>query len=1046
MDYKRKGCVITNSCILIREICEPILSGKHNIYTIGQLKHDQINVLIKEKNTIWINIREEPTIYVNGEPYVLREKSDPLKEITFYTGISYKNIEEMEERMKNEINTEVNINSKLLVHYIENKEIKEEYITVNEILTSREIFSGSKIKYYRVPFSSYGFLIESKSLSQLFEIASRFDKFIFIINSDDERGIWIQTFIHLSINDNKERTQIGNNIEDISDELYYKLFSIDSKSNHSQITSLLKIGLKGNYRVIYYFLDKLTFRAGKESLDSIIDIYSENKNPKIGIIENIIENSRISINNAVISLEWYITLILFCEFLYVKQFDKSIKFDFIGWIFENPQYLEIYHYIRKKEPKNELFSPLNTFSLPYTGFKNILEKGEYSVLVESKMEEYEPKGTCSIKITSQLNLKNYLLKNKFNNILLLNLREEPCVYIGSQLYLLRDYEKIKKNPTYLRGISAEKVESIEEKLKENLIKELKICNRLVVYKEDKLECNYLYGISESNILTPKEYLNNFNEFINFIRFPITSSLSFKFKMFDKLFQIIENFYLNGNKKVVFLQSHGKGGRSCYIAISIHLILIYMGIEPHIPDIIPKFHFKIIQSLVRVLAHGIESKKRVDYLFIYYFGEPIIDFIKKSSSTKVFLRTLKKYFVLICFNSFLMSNKNKKLGFEKWILGRPELIRMYEQISTCNNKSELYLETTKRDLKFYTELLNRNGEVLNTMTILKYDYFCGSLRFIAEENPFARNFRRIYINGNIIAGIAMPTEKAIQDTIKLLRSKSVTFINWFNLREEPVLYINDKSYTLIHTEKINNNIENTGVNKEGINEMEIKLRYDIIREISKDKSRLLVHEEIKRGEKDITEGKYIKVKTLQTTEEVFKKYDLIYHRIPMTDEKAPIPVIVDELYKTIEFIKKPSAFIFNCQMGKGRTTTAMVIAYLILSKEDYENVENLTFVPPKYKIIEKLLQIIPFPEKSKKVIDFIIDKLDHMENLREIIDKYMEKGYDPSDDLKDKGERFLLRYYFLISFGSFIFEGKYKTFYDFLNCRPEIMALSQIKCD
>lgn len=58
------------------------------------------------------------------------------------------------------------------------------------------------------------------------------------------------------------------------------------------------------------------------------------------------------------------------------------------------------------------------------------------------------------------------------------------------------------------------------------------------------------------------------------------------------------------------------------------------------------------------------------------------------------------------------------------------------------------------------------------------------------------------------------------------------------------------------------------------------------------------------------------------------YDVEYTRVPVTDEKAPkekdFALLMRRLWKPPE----DAALIFNCQMGRGRTSTGMIIASLL----------------------------------------------------------------------------------------------------------------------
>jgi Inositol hexakisphosphate len=58
------------------------------------------------------------------------------------------------------------------------------------------------------------------------------------------------------------------------------------------------------------------------------------------------------------------------------------------------------------------------------------------------------------------------------------------------------------------------------------------------------------------------------------------------------------------------------------------------------------------------------------------------------------------------------------------------------------------------------------------------------------------------------------------------------------------------------------------------------------------------------------------------------YRVDYHRLPLTDGKAPQPSAFDAIYNGVSMAKQQDPVIINCQMGGGRTTTAMVVACLV----------------------------------------------------------------------------------------------------------------------
>ena len=66
---------------------------------------------------VWISAREEPIVYLNQRPFVLREQSNPLENIRIYSGISGERLEQVEERMKQDIIDEARqFDRLLLVH------------------------------------------------------------------------------------------------------------------------------------------------------------------------------------------------------------------------------------------------------------------------------------------------------------------------------------------------------------------------------------------------------------------------------------------------------------------------------------------------------------------------------------------------------------------------------------------------------------------------------------------------------------------------------------------------------------------------------------------------------------------------------------------------------------------------------------------------------------------------------------------------------------------------------------------------------------------
>jgi hypothetical protein len=86
------------------------------IYALGQPTLEAIDdVLLKIQNNhpnaskiVWITLREEPIVYINGTPYCLRRENYSLRNMKDYGGISASRLEILEERLKEDVIAELN--------------------------------------------------------------------------------------------------------------------------------------------------------------------------------------------------------------------------------------------------------------------------------------------------------------------------------------------------------------------------------------------------------------------------------------------------------------------------------------------------------------------------------------------------------------------------------------------------------------------------------------------------------------------------------------------------------------------------------------------------------------------------------------------------------------------------------------------------------------------------------------------------------------------------------------------------------------------------
>ena len=221
---------------------------------------------------------------------------------------------------------------------------------------------------------------------------------------------------------------------------------------------------------------------------------------------------------------------------------------------------------------------------------------------------------------------------------------------------------------------------------------------------------------------------------------------------------------------------------------------------------------------------------------------------------------------------------------------------------------------------------RHGSVLVRGTILKTDHYHRDLNpeldVLLQGAP---NYRSVELN---IHGCSQPTITGLATLLTFLQghpgasSERAGHCIWFSTREEPLCYINEKPFVLRHEDKPKQNIKAyAGISALRIEQMEARLKEDVIREAHKCGGLILVHDELGDGTIVPT---WVAPEQVQTPREIYESfahrgYRLKYYRIPISPEQRPEDRYVDEYARIIGDIGTKHALIFNCGMGVGRST-------------------------------------------------------------------------------------------------------------------------------
>lgn len=413
-------------------------------------------------------------------------------------------------------------------------------------------------------------------------------------------------------------------------------------------------------------------------------------------------------------------------------------------------------------------------------------------------------------------------------------------------------------------------------------------------------------------------------------------------------------------------------------------------------------------------------------------------------------------------------------------------------------------SSDRDLVKAEEVIaKRKGDVLIKHTLLKADHFPGcqnnKLRPLLEGAP---NFRKV--DGLPVYGVAIPTVTGLRTVLHAAGAgKGGRKVVWFNMREEPVIYINGKPYVVREAGQPFCNLEYTGIDRSRVEGMEDRLKQDILEEAKAYDDRVLVSVEnddmqVVQTWEPVTEA------DVQTPSEVYAElradgYDVKYHRVPVTDEKAPKDGDFEVLIQELWAIPDDAAIIFNCQMGRGRTTTGMVIACLLqihrarfrkLKGELGEfpswaelpevvtngavradsqgtpqgKVNGELSVSPRsvvakerggmYSVIRSLLRVLEHSHQAKALLDSVLDACSAMQNLRDAINSYRTRLLAETKEHKRSVMlavclQYLERYYMLIVFCTYLQSPKFcpsasghTSFPVWRSQRPELVSILQ----
>lgn len=939
-------------------VAQPNVSGLHTLLTL--LSCGPFNP--EGSSCTWFNTREEPLIFINDEPFVLREHANPLVNIKTYAGISRERLELMEERLKTDIISEATLNGGVILIHDElvDGRIVPGLVGCDQVRTSQEVFQalndrGYHVDYRRVPMS-HGLSPMDPFIDDYIEVFRKVPTehsvvfscglgigrttFGMIVGLLIRRALTIEQTLVDPLEAEGERQDVLRLILILEKALGNKDQSaVQWVMKRDQIIETLLSALSGNYKVVLDLVRVLEDgNQCKKTVDIAIDhceyLLNLRESILIGRVRHSIQVPD-SLETALAFLERYFTLIALCG--YLNQNDTGCE-SFTCWIKARPEIWSMFENLRKDSYKLKKFLPivrLTGLTKPKSLFltkeeaeavnaeNNVLNNRSGSVLVPHtilKMDLWSSEYKLPVDVDGAINFRKmqersiyamaqprlqavgaiierlYADMDTDQHIVWINVREEPLVYIHNEPYVLRDKFKTFRNLRSYSGIPSERLEHMEIRLRDDILVESSMYqSKVLVHAEDT--DGDVYPVWET-IACPEEVKTTaqiFSELrdsqyanLEYFRIPVTAEDAPEPADFDAILKIVTSHPLD-QQIFVFNCQIGAGRSTTGQVIAAQVIswlqkgaITSLSLkEKSTTDTV---HFKAVHSILRAIRYGLESKHALDCIIddaaavvnlrttINEWKEKAehsADPIQSRKALRKGIGALKRYCLLLLFQAYLNDCTPPFDGqviiqesFVQYIERHSEFVTLLQQL----DDGHATLETLQADNQAIPDetteghaltnevafvISGRQGAVLGPMTILKYDHFPGCQKLsLPERIEGAPNFREVSFAATdagvhlSVYGMAMPMAGAITDVLARMKASpnEPRHVLWVSLREEPVVFVNNRPFVLRVVKDPIANIEMTGIVSERVESMEERLKGDALNELDAYGEKILLHEE------------------------------------------------------------------------------------------------------------------------------------------------------------------------------------------------------------
>lgn len=1162
---------------------------KFNIAGVAQANANAIRTILNELRRahieapiIWVNLREEPLVYIHNNAHIVRERAHPLEPIIIPNATG-RSIEMVENKLKAEVLAEARANGGNISVCVEGKDgtVEDQWVSASpqSVFTTQEVFSSiscstygrSQLQYYRWPITQ-NVGPQPEHFDFVLEACLEEPKAVFIFNCQTGRG---RTSTMMQIANIVRFYQFCVKDVAVDGRLLRSAVHGPKFKTIQQLISLLPDGKLHQRRVftLMDLADKVYSMA-----DHITDAFENQDNdPQV----------------AMMRLQQYAYFLVFSFYCEQRLWNFQIKDSFADWLTANAEMKRLIAGIREKlsdqlrEERIGEDAPSDmdgkTLHIIRHRAGNVLSSGR--ILCNMVVpKDSTPKDlrqlapgvaifTCG-RMSEEVSYA-FLEDIKANfpsyrTIYFLSVRAEPHVVINGSHYTICEVTTVPGEADVRTSmhVSAKAMEQLEDRLRRDvLLESQENKGSILVHQMNESGERRAGFVKVIHAKTPKSMMEDFAQKSGavYVRIPIPFATHMITADIDPLLRFLSE--TDCHKQDVFIINDSDGGTRTSVVLNILTLYRASRFAPlrslqscrdiaqtlrcceHSETVMPMAGRSMVQhisncthvperrvevllasTICQMLTAGSLLKTMDAVMDLGGVGKEwnilhYLDHLKnqigvmgrsKPQCIQTALRGLRSYLEVLLVSLYLDHNGDftPNMPFNTWVSVRKEVFNILTRLET---RGENALQYVNAENLMKADVSRRCGDVLTANFCLKADHFPGCQKQgLRPALCGAPNFRKVDLVN--VYGVAITTLVGLHNVLSLLGASEEPLLTypgqrndtelyrgfaaprlfdpafkpeelrrplrgsclWINLREEPILYVGDRPFVFRDLAAPYVNVELTGIETKKIEHVENQLKVDVLNEADKYNGKFLVHDEAQPGEL-VGMWEPASEETVKTTREVYnevvsKGYRCMMLRLPVTDEQSPeirdFDLMVNALLPSIAAHmdrRETLSFVFNCQMGRGRTTTGMVICCLLiglvipeyfaeLHNNYYQslNDENLSEkCKGNYGIVNQLKRILLNGRKGKERVDLVLEACSKMQNLRTAIENFVlvQQSPDFTEGQRARahhaGIHYLVRYFNLIVFAVYL-EEEYNrmqkkmrcTFEEWMLDHPEITTIAQ----